>query len=869
MNDALENLDSILGNKAAAGDAAGLFSRLREDVDRTIDKSELGEKCSTSFPICGACAWLSKIGHKKLAWLRPSTGNTAAGRLNAPCPCAERVCAKILGDKAGITRFLDRRSNSAGARSALGRNGGADDAAAIKSGLEFSSFVLTKMEGHSLLHGMKSALRDLAKVCLHLVRNYPKATVSDAAFDPLYILSGKFPEHLGPVLDVDFAKEVMNSLIEDYATASSTSKGSKSGWKQNAFKLMGRICKNFKKTVMENYFCPNSKSTSQLLWRAYAIRVLKVLRGDVEGEASFIAGCLDGMNELLTGFKEEALEDSKIGEGADDQAKARKDGGYLGMLHVSYQAVCNAILATAGGDEQRYQKIGAALRLLSNHSFQLCVFFDQELEGKTSCISLLRNLLVCTRHKNKEVRSAGSVALDSWLGCLSLGVSKTSPTCRLLIKEFENLFMPIAGRPSFTAAAVDSDFDSAWDDQIIGIQGFGALAPFVDDDAALHKWFLQSGEYIETAFLAPESSAAYQVAYARLPETVIAMADMILRMKSTVVLLSKPSSDIIDKIFNTLFQNYTEKHSSNRWRYERAWFYLLLALDREGSDTNALEPMLQRTIKGAIITSIQPMYTSQISAGRRYSAPGTMPIGFELPQPCVAYSQLWKNIRASQHTAWLERRGLHGFVEKVGEFDKIAGAVYTQMFQSIIDIIDTLDLRVESQDDGKDEDETGDEEDMEDMVGNDRPIVVAHASGMTGREKPANQQDFDMFLNLVLFFDRVVTSGLDPACFKTSYYDLCKSLVRGSTRNPLVSGFFKILAASMRLIQRGDFFRDVPTPNVIPGEDSVIQASSEAQPCAALITKFAREVVARSDKVFDDLLISCLSFVLSIPSRLR
>lgn len=774
---------------------------------------------------------------------------------------AESLCSKILGEKIGIKSFLDQRGVSVRAGSAS-KSG--PDNSSLKAGFEFLAFVLNKLKQHGLLHGMMSTMRDLAEVCFHIVRNHDAAVVSNAAFEPLQTLFGKFRER-GPLLEDAFAKKAMDSMLYDYSSAKTADKASKSGWKQNAFKLMGKICKNFKQVVTENAYTgqrPKNFEPSATqkppdpLWIAYTKKALSALERQDPTEASFIAGCFDGLVDLLVSFSDEALEDAKIGFRGQEK-------GCLGILKKAYTAICVAIAAAADGDEKRYAKVCSALKLLAGHSNQMYPYFYGATSSQTYTVDVFRNLLLCTRlGKSSAVKNLGLTAMDSWLGCVSLGMDKDSPTFSVLVTEFEKLFAAGSDQSDVASSAIDHVSD-----QLVAIQGFGALAPLIEDDATLQRWFVMSGAYVESAFLAPRDSEANQAAMKYLPEIVTAFADIILHLRNASMLLMRPSSDIVDKIFNTLFQNYSNVHSTVLYRYERSFFYLLYSLDRGSSERgNVLDPMLQRTIKGAIVTSIQPCYSDN---NKTYSLPGMLPSGMQIPQPCVVYSCIWKNFLSSDHTLWLKKRGIRDLPSAVVE--RIAGAVYNQMFQSIIDFLDVLDLSLAVPND--------DDEDAADnsMIGDANtdalaPMFVAHASGMTGREKPANQMDFDMFLNLVLFYQRVATSKFKADYFKPCYYEMCKSLVKGATSNPLVSGYFKILAASMRLIERGNFFASL-------GDDKADGASGDAvmkdgvisvaELCASLLIKFAREVVARSEKVFDDLLISCLEFALTLPSKLR
>uniref|UniRef100_A0A3Q4MQ59 DNA-dependent protein kinase catalytic subunit n=1 Tax=Neolamprologus brichardi TaxID=32507 RepID=A0A3Q4MQ59_NEOBR len=95
--------------------------------------------------------------------------------------------------------------------------------------------------------------------------------------------------------------------------------------------------------------------------------------------------------------------------------------------------------------------------------------------------------------------------------------------------------------------------------------------------------------------------------------------------------------------------------------------------------------------------------------------------------------------------------------------------------------------------------------------------------------------------------------------FHSWMYPLSHELILHSIRNPLVSGFYKLLSVTMKIAKRIKYYQGVGLRNsTSPQSDSVKTA------CFALFSKFGKEVCVRMKQYKDELLASCLTFVLSL-----
>ena len=249
------------------------------------------------------------------------------------------------------------------------------------------------------------------------------------------------------------------------------------------------------------------------------------------------------------------------------------------------------------------------------------------------------------------------------------------------------------------------------------------------------------------------------------------------------------------------------------------------------------------------------------------------------------------------HGIWLRKRGVTADLEEAHQ--EIQRQVYRRVWQAVIRIVETLDFTVDEvgpQEDTesgetKDHDETGasaNGDDAADAGVSDMSGLRFQASGMTGREKPVSMQDVDIFHNLV-DFTKILLEKVAPRYFEDSCYIFCDTMVKQSSRNPLFSGFFKLLTAAMDSARRGHFFRGL-SPELLErthyssatsraifggaGPDAMdvepaATVQDDAQRCFIIMSKFAKEVNERTGQCFDDLLMAMLDLVLALPTEMH
>ncbi|XP_068566169.1 DNA-dependent protein kinase catalytic subunit [Cebidichthys violaceus] len=170
--------------------------------------------------------------------------------------------------------------------------------------------------------------------------------------------------------------------------------------------------------------------------------------------------------------------------------------------------------------------------------------------------------------------------------------------------------------------------------------------------------------------------------------------------------------------------------------------------------------------------------------------------------------------------------------------------LYDELVKSILKIVEKLDLSVQKV-----------------TTGEEAPDDAAHvlpSSDPTAHLLPNKIKDFTAFINLVDFCSELLlTKHLEY--FQSWMYPLSHELILHSIRNPLVSGFYKLLSVTMNIAKRIKYYQGVgPRSSTSPQSDTVKSA------CFALFSKFGKEVCVRMKQYKDELLASCLTFVLSL-----
>uniref|UniRef100_A0A2K5DLI5 DNA-dependent protein kinase catalytic subunit n=1 Tax=Aotus nancymaae TaxID=37293 RepID=A0A2K5DLI5_AOTNA len=144
--------------------------------------------------------------------------------------------------------------------------------------------------------------------------------------------------------------------------------------------------------------------------------------------------------------------------------------------------------------------------------------------------------------------------------------------------------------------------------------------------------------------------------------------------------------------------------------------------------------------------------------------------------------------------------------------------------------------------------------------GDEAPGVwVIPTSDPAANLHPAKPKDFSAFINLVEFC-REILPEKQVEFFEPWVYSFSHELILQSTRLPVISGFYKLLSITVRNAKKIKYFEGVSPKSLQHSPED-----PEKYSCFALFMKFGKEVAVKMKQYKDELLASCLTFLLSLP----
>jgi hypothetical protein len=229
------------------------------------------------------------------------------------------------------------------------------------------------------------------------------------------------------------------------------------------------------------------------------------------------------------------------------------------------------------------------------------------------------------------------------------------------------------------------------------------------------------------------------------------------------------------------------------------------------------------------------------------------------------YVPLWKvlltkpgpEVLARWGFPWTDARGLTS--DTVAE---ITNSVRSTLLNSIVDFMLPLDLKCSTVELAR----TGGAADVRPAP---TPLgtINAHeahqgAIAISGDAiAPANPKDFNMFLNLVQFFDAVAATLLLPDDAVTWGTQLTEPLIRMGTAYPHVSGFYSMLASLAAQLTLVPAFKPVTETS-----DSTTTAfSPQLSAVRELLARYVTTAHARLADYSHELRVACLRFLLTCP----
>ncbi|XP_055968392.1 DNA-dependent protein kinase catalytic subunit [Sorex fumeus] len=546
-------------------------------------------------------------------------------------------------------------------------------------------------------------------------------------------------------------------------------------------------------------------NNSESLFRAFLGELKSQMTSKVrEPKLPLVAGCLKGLTSLMYNFTKSMEEDPQTSKEIFDFA----------LKAISPQI-----------DLKRYAVPSAGLHLFALHAsqFSTCLLDNY--------VSLFEVMSKWCSHTNVDLKKAALSALESFLKQVSLMVAKDAELHKHKLQYFMEQFYGII-----------RNVDSSSKDLSIAIRGYGLFAGpcKIINAKDVDFMYVELLQRCKQLFLLQTDTAEDHVY--QMPSFLQSIASVLLHL-DTVPELYTPVLEHLMVVQIDSFPQYSPKMQSVCCRNIVKIF---LALAQKG-------PVLWNCIstvvhQGLIRICSKPVILQQgaESESEDARASGEVRTGKWKVPTYKDYLGLFRSLLSCDQmmdSFLADEAFLVNF-----SLQNLSHLLYDEFVKSILKLVEKLDLTLEKQNVGGQEDENG-------APG----LLVIPTSDPAAYLQPVKPKDFSAFINLVEFC-REILPEKHVEFFAPWVYSFAYELVLQSTRFPLVSGFYKLLSVAVRNTKKIKYFEGVS-----PKSQKQSSEDPEKSSCFALFAKFGKEVSVKMKQYKDELLASCLTFVLTLP----
>nr|XP_033789602.1 DNA-dependent protein kinase catalytic subunit isoform X2 [Geotrypetes seraphini] len=526
-----------------------------------------------------------------------------------------------------------------------------------------------------------------------------------------------------------------------------------------------------------------------------------------EPKLSVVAGCLKGLAALMINFTKSMDEDPKTS---------------MEIFDYTVKAISPQV------ELKRYAVPLAGLHMLAVHASQF-----------GSCLmdnycSLFEVMSKWCGHINLDLKKAGHLALDSFLKQIALMVTHDAEAHKSKLQFFMDQFYKIIRK-----------LDSSNKELSIAIRGYGLFAApckviNAKDIDLMYIELIQRCKLMYLTEADTEDDNMYQ-----LPHFLQSIACVILHMDS----IPEVYTPVLERLLVVQIDSFSQYSAKMQSACCRSIIKVFLALAGKG-------PILWNFIstvvhQGLIRVCSKPITLGKEGSGKRSPGSEELPAEVRTGKWKVPtykdYLDLFRNLLDC------DKMKESIFSDEVfsiinSPLQSLNRLLYDELIKSVLKIIEKLDLTVEKQNVGEQQD-----------ANDDNSGLVIPTSDPAANLQPTKPKDFTAFVNLVEFC-REILPEKHIEFFEVWVYTFGYELILQSTRLPLISGFYKLLSVAMKNTKRIKYFEGVS-----PKSHKKCPEDPEKFACFALFAKFGKEVSAKMKQYKDELLASCLVFILSLP----
>ncbi|KAG7524628.1 DNA-dependent protein kinase catalytic subunit [Solea senegalensis] len=542
-------------------------------------------------------------------------------------------------------------------------------------------------------------------------------------------------------------------------------------------------------------------NNSDKLYKAYLGELKdQMMSSTKEPKLVVVAGCLTGISALMVNFTKTMEE---------DPATCQE------IFQFALKAISPQMTMT------RYAVTFAGLRLLARHASQFSSCLMDHYKTLFDVMSKLCG------HINAEMKKTSYYALEAFLKQVAMLVADNTEEHKSKLKFFMQKFCGII-----------KTMESTQKELSIAIRGYGFFAApckkvCPQDVDLMYTELIQRCKQMYLTESEGEDDSFYQ-----LPSFLDSIASVLIHLDK----VPEVYTPLLERLLVVQIDTFPQYSERMQKACCRSILKVLVAVASKG-------PVLWSFIgsvvhQGLIRVCSKPiMLPENNEDGKDNSQSSQVRTGKWKVPSSENYLGLFKELLDCDH---LKDSGfLDGaFQSQNSALVSLSRLLYDELVKSILRIVEKLDLSVQKV-----------------ATGEETPDDTAHAlpsSDPTAHLLPNRVKDFTAFINLVEFCSELLRTK-HVEYFESWMYPLSHELILHSIRNPLVSGFYKLLSVTMKIAKRIKYYQGVGLrSSTCPQSDSVKSA------CFALLSKFGKEVCVRMKQYKDELLSSCLTFVLSL-----
>ncbi|CAF3812228.1 unnamed protein product [Rotaria sordida] len=605
--------------------------------------------------------------------------------------------------------------------------------------------------------------------------------------------------------------------------------------------FLGLLCKFFPEH-MRKYADP-------LLLGQYLKYLHEQLVKDVKFEMLIAAGAIEGLVNYLVNFtpsstpvhSQPPVVRSKTKE--DDKRYNEERIRCESDLKRIYIYAARAIQTQDQTNLNRYALVKAGLELFAQHSTLFTEYLYDDYP------EILRCIRAWNAHDNYDVKKVAQRAYDTFL----LGVAnalketnvKTPEERRRAVQVFQYFIKEFRDKIDTPELEIK--------DLAMGIRGYGIFANACklygteEDVKFMFVGLIQRCEQIAMPTVTlSQAMDIFDERFYGLPNLIDALSAIIIEMTN----IGEEFLGPLERLTVMTIDYYPRYQPKPQATTCSSVIKMILALQTK---PNSYKPFISRIVTQALIRCCSHPLKSTVEQQLENYEPdisedkfkSLLSIGKTITYE--NYLPLWKSILS---------------VTSLKEFDTSAYPIfdrqnmlvslYDEIIDSILHIIDRLDLSVEKE---KPDDEN-----------NDGTATTDPVFGM----RPVKPMDFQIFYNLVDFCQDLLPDQT-PELFQKWIFGFLYDIIATSTKYPLVSGVYRFATLIMNICLKLDYFKSNRSIATTRGgiEMMEIDTNENEQIIAvcSLVRRFAHEVLSRQKQYRDDLLVSCLQFIISLPSE--